>query len=263
MEAAMFNLFRRKSPLDAPVPQDPKEWQRRWHQILDSYKDHPGEGPENKGVPNPLPDMDSDIRLQFNFWSTRWKSGPEARRRAFSILPRGDQMLARIEEHLSAKRKPIDADYATMILRKGLDLTRELGIEAPDPFGRVRVMENPTISPQDAFARADSPFMHLRDALGDLAAKENGEPGSGAYYFLSEPLYRLASTYDIAEWVTWPLCSSSDVDHDPTTAAYLLWNGGWSAGWDEDGLFLFDRRREFGLITGGDRSSATRPEQGL
>lgn len=248
----MFNLFRRKkespSP-DAPVPQDPKEWQRRWHQILDSYKDHPQEGPEDKGIPDPLEDMGLDNRLQFNFWSTHWKSGPEARKRAFAILPRGDQMLARIEEHLSTKPKPIDAHYATMILRKGLDLTRELGIEAPDPFGRVRVMENPTISPQDAFARADSPFIHLRDALGALAAKENGKAVSDAYYFLSEPLYRLASTYDIAEWAAWPLCSSSDVDNDPTTAAYLLWRGGWSAGWDEEGLFLFDRRREFGLTT--------------
>lgn len=247
----MFNFLRRKnlpSGSETPVPQDPKEWQRRWHQILDSYNDHPDEKPDDKGVPDPLPDMDSDFRLQFGFWFTDWKSARQARRRAFSILPRGDQMLARVEEHLSVRRKPIDADYATMVLRKGVDLTRELGAEAADPFGHVRVMENPKISPQDAFARADSPFVHLRAALGEMAAREHGQAGSATYYFLSEPLYRLASSYDVSDWVKWPLCSHSTAGDDPTTAAYLLWNGGWSAGWDEEGLFLYDRRREFGLI---------------
>lgn len=246
-----MSFFGRKkdplSPLDTPVPQDPVAWQRRWHQILDTYEDHPDEAADDKGVPEPLPDMDRDFRLQFNFWFGGWKHGAQARKRAFSILPRGDQLLARVEAYLSVKPAAIDADHAMMILRKGVDLTQGLGIEAPDPFGPIRVLANPAVSVHDAFARADSPFIHLRDAMGDMAEKETGQAGVAAYYFLSEPLYRLGTTYDVSRWVAWPLCSSATATDDPSTAAYLLWIGGWSAGWDEEGLFLFDRRKEFGL----------------
>lgn len=247
-----MSFFGRKkdpsSPQDTSVPPDPLAWQRRWHQILDACEDHPDEDADDKGVPDPLPDIDRDFRLLFNFWTGGWTRGVQARKQAFSIFPRGDLLLARIETYLSTPSMAIDADHATMILRKGVDLTQGLGFETPDPFGPVRVFNPSAISLQDAFAQADPPFIHLRDAMGDMAEKETGQAGVAAYYFLSEPLYRLATTYDVSRWILWPLCSNATAADDPSTAACLLWNGGWSAGWDKDGLFLFDRRKEFGLV---------------
>ncbi|WP_445658690.1 hypothetical protein [Achromobacter sp. NCFB-sbj8-Ac1-l] len=233
---------------DTPVPQDPLAWQRHWHHILDACDDHPDEVAGDKGVPDPLPDLDQDFRLLFNFWSADWPSGAEARKRAFSILPRGDQMLARIEEYLSTPAKAIDAEQATMRLRQGVDLTRRAGFEAPDPDGPVRVLASPAVSLRDAYCRAESPFVELRDGMDTMAENETGEVGAAAYHFLSEPLYRLATTYDVSSWIAWPLCSrlTAPAD-DPTAAAMRLWRGGWSAGWDDEGLFLYDRRQEFGL----------------
>lgn len=235
-------------PAGTPVPQDPLAWQRHWHQILDSYDDHPDEVADDKGVPDPLPDLDHDFRLLFNFWSADWPSGADARKRAFAILPRGDQLLARIEDYLSTPAQAIDADQATTILRQGVDITRRAGFDTPDPAGPVRILARPAVSLNDAYSRAESPFVDVRDAMDDMAENEAGEAGAAAYYFLSEPLYRLATTYDVSSWIVWPLCSrlTAPAD-DPTVAAMRLWLGGWSSGWDEEGLFLFDRRQEFGL----------------
>lgn len=84
--------------------------------------------------------------------------------------------------------------------------------------------------------------LDLRDTLGDMAEKHGGRVGMQAFYFLSEPLYQLAASYEVADWIRWPLCASPDAD-DPTLPIYQLATGGWSPGWDDKGVFLFDRRR--------------------
>lgn len=223
-----------------------RAWQRRWHEILDDY-DHPEETDEDRGVPHPLPDMMADNRLLFCFWHAEWQAGSEARKRAFDILPRGEAMLARVEEYLSSKSTALDAKDAERILRRGLALTRKLGIDAPDPEHTIRVFCEDDMPVQEAFDGADTPFINLRDKLGEMALQECGQVGKDAYHFLAEPLYHLASSYDVAKWVVWLLCAQAGTD-DPTEAAYRLWSGGWSSGWNSEGVFLFDRRKEFRLI---------------
>ncbi len=44
----------------------------------------------------------------------------------------------------------------------------------------------------------------------------------------------------------WPLCGDPGAA-DLTEAGYLLQEGGWSPGWTDERLFIFDRRKEFGL----------------
>jgi hypothetical protein len=94
--------------------------------------------------------------------------------------------------------------------------------------------------------RAGSPFAEITDGLSDAAMRHHGEIGLDAYFFLSEPLYRLRHSYHPAYWLRWPLCSDLGAA-DLTETSYLLEQGGWSAGWTGEGLFVFDRREEFGL----------------
>ncbi|RTQ35212.1 hypothetical protein EJP69_12570 [Variovorax gossypii] len=214
-----------------------RKWQRHWHEVFDAAL-----GPD--GPPGePLPDdIDTDFRLQFELWDLP----AEARARAFSVFPNAAGMLARIDAHRSAPPSAIDADEATRILRDGLKLLRRLGIESPEPDAAVAVLDTGKVSLHDAFSKADSPFIELHDALHDMALRETGEAGKDAYFFLSEPLYRLAASYAVAHWICWPLCAQPGAP-DATEAEYRLWRGGWSAGWSEEGVFLFDRREEFGL----------------
>lgn len=236
----MFGFFRRGTE---PTPSDPDAWQRRWHEILNDYRhpeDEPGEYPS---IPDPLPNMMDDFRLQFNFWSPGFREGAEARHRAFAILPQGKAMLVRVENYLAKPQGFFGPERAEQILRQGLSNLRSAGIDAPDPDGDIRIMSGSMLSVQEAFAEADTAFVNLDDRLGSMALAQSGKIGEDAFYFLREPLYRLSATYMVANWIVWPLCAAPQAD-DLSEPAYVLWRGGWSAGWDGDGAFLFDRRDE-------------------
>lgn len=240
----MFQFFQKMK--EPAILADPLAWQRCWHEILDDYE-HPEESETDKGVPDPLPEMSSDFRLQFHFWYVNWPAGIKARRRAFAILPRGKAMLARVEKHLSSRSVAIEPEAAITLLRQGLSLTRQLGFETADPSQHIRIMGENDLPLLEAFAAANSPFIYLRDNLSDLILRECAQTGRDAYFFLDEPLYQLSTSYDVANWILWPLCAPLGTT-DPTEAAYRLYEGGWSAGWDRQGLFLFDRRKEFRLL---------------
>ena len=216
---------------------DQRKWQRHWHEVFDAAL-----GPD--GPPGqPLPeDIDTDFRLQFELWDL----SAEARAQAFSVFPRAGEMLVRIDAHRSAPPQAIDADEAIRILRNGLKLLHQLGIEAPESDAAIAVLDPGKLSLQDAFSKADSPFIEFHDVLHDMALRETGEAGKDAYFFLSEPLYRLAASYPVAHWICWPLCAPAGAA-DASESEYRLWQGGWSSGWSEEGVFIFDRREEFGL----------------
>ncbi len=215
-------------------------WQLRWHEILNDYPDPDG-GPSI--TPDPLPNMDSDFRLHFNLWQVP----PEARQRAFAILPSGNDMLARVERHLSAQRRPLDPEQAIGLLRTGLRLAHSAGVKRlPGHEMQIDVVSEVDIPLLDVFQSADDPFYEIRDGLSARAMARHGEIGFDAYFFLSEPLYRLRSSYHSADWVMWPLCGDPGAA-DLTEAGYLLQEGGWSPGWTDERLFIFDRRKEFGL----------------
>jgi hypothetical protein len=215
-------------------------WQLQWHEILNDYPDPDG---GESVTPDPLPDMDSDFRLHFNLW----QAPQEARRRAFAILPCGNEMLARVDRLLSADRMPLEAERAVSMLRSGLRRACDAGVRglpAPDmPIDVISDWDTPLL---DAFRNADDPFCEISDRLSERVRMHHGALGFDAYFFLREPLYRLRSSYAPANWVLWPLCSGPR-DADLTEASCLLEEGGWSAGWTGKRLFIFDRRYEFGL----------------
>ncbi|QEI05690.1 hypothetical protein FXN63_07420 [Pigmentiphaga aceris] len=221
----------------------PAHWQRRWHEILDIHAPEEDDAISQTGSPQSLPDVGDDSRLHTAFWSVGSTDDADARRQLISILPAGELMLARLEAHLSRAPETIDADQARLLLRQGLMSINSLNLEAPEPDAPVRLLDESLEPLLSAFATADSPFIHFRDMLGELAQQHSGQVGMQAFYFLSEPLYQLAASYEVADWIRWPLCAAPDAD-DPTLPIYQLAVGGWSAGWDSQGLFLFDRRHE-------------------
>jgi hypothetical protein len=215
-----------------------RQWQLKWHEILNDYPDPDG---DESVTPDPLPDLDGDFRLQFNLWQLP----REARQRAFAILPCGAEMLARVDQHLSADRERLEPGQATEILRRGLRLARDAGVEeVPSWDMQIDILSESDIPLLEVFMSADDPFFRLMDDQSDRARAHHGEPGCDAYYFLREPLYRFGgNAYQVADWVLWPLCSGAR-NVDLTEARYRLWQGGWSPGWSGQRLFIFDRREE-------------------
>jgi hypothetical protein len=94
----------------------------------------------------------------------------------------------------------------------------------------------------DAFKSADDPCYAIEDESYDMASRQSGSVGPKVLSFLNEPLYRISNSVTLVHWATWPLCASENAP-DVFEPFYLLERGGWSPGWD-DGVFLFDRRRE-------------------
>ena len=115
---------------------------------------------------------------------------------------------------------------------------RDDGVDAPDETSAVRFMDASTISYLEAFREADTPFEGLGDTLSARAGRRSGAIGRQAYFFLSEPLYRLASFYTVRDWAMWPLCSHED-EPDLTESGWRLFKGGWVPGLDANGLFLY------------------------
>jgi hypothetical protein len=174
-----------------------------------------------------------------------WQVPREGRQRAFAILPCGNEMLARIDRCLSAHRMPLDPEQAVGLLRSGLQLAQNAVVTTlPTPETQIEILSEAEVPLLDM--RAESPFVEITDGLSDAAMKHQGEIDLDAYFFLSEPLYRLRSSYHPAYWVRSPLCSDPGAA-DLTETSYLLEQFGWSAGWTGERLFVFDRREEFGL----------------
>jgi hypothetical protein len=195
-----------------------KIWQVRWHEILNGYPDPDGGASVTL---DPLPDMSSDFRLHFNMW----QAPQQARQDAFAIFPCGDEMLARVDRHLSSRRIPLDPEQAVGLLRSGLQLAQDAGVTTlPAPEIQIDVLSERDIPMLDAFKNADDPFDEVRDQLSASVRARTGEIGLDAYYFLSEPLYRLRSSYHPADWVRWPLCSNLGTA-DLTEVNYLLAEG--------------------------------------
>jgi hypothetical protein len=218
----------------------PKLWQLQWHEILNEYPDPDGGA---SVTPDPPPQLDADYRLHFNLWQVP----QEARRRAFTIFPCGKEMLARVDQHLSAHRAPLDPEQAVELLRAGLKLGRDAGVNSLPAYDvRIETLSEKDIPLLEVFQHADDPFCGIVDRLNDCATARHGCAGRDAYFFLLEPLYRLRSAYQVADWVLWPLCSDAGAA-DLTEARYRLFEGGWSPGWTSEGLFIFDRRDEFKL----------------
>jgi hypothetical protein len=214
----------------------PRHWQLQWHEILNDYPDPDG---GDSVTPEPLPELDADFRLQFNLWQLP----REARQRAFAILPCGAEMLARVDEYLSARPEPLEPEQAITLLRTGLERARESGVQdVPSWEMHIDIVKMDTPIVQ-VFQHAGDPLDNVTDDLCDRARAHHGEVGWDAYFFLREPLYRLRSDYAVANWVVWPLCSSPG-DADLMEASYRLSEGGWSPGWTGERLFVYDRRWE-------------------
>lgn len=94
----------------------------------------------------------------------------------------------------------------------------------------------------ELLSKAGSISTEVDDELCDLIEKANGENGYNAYFFLSEPMYRLSSSYIPSNWILWTLTDRTDID--PYTPLLKLYYNDCDVALTNDGVLIFKLNNE-------------------
>ncbi len=171
-----------------------REWLSHWHSVLDA------ETGKDAGFDfeEALDEPDGDFRMHF----TTWELSDDALRRCFEVLPAGEEMANRAIEmrklHQNDRAKPSE-DEALQLFQNGLKAYAALSDDA-DLSKPIRVKHVTSDGLNQATTSTDRVAIVLEDFDWKLPA-ENQEAAS----FLQETLYQLGQSYDIVDYVTWPL----------------------------------------------------------
>jgi hypothetical protein len=171
-----------------------RPWLRHWHSVID---DAVGQDP-SFDFEAACQDPYSDFRMHFMTWDLP----DESLRRCFGVLPRGTEMCNRAIEMrrlYRTEKSTIPEQQAGEIFQRGLDGFAQF-VESEDLRKPVRVMHVTRAEIQ--IPRADRVAIVFEGiAWNSRVPAENLEAGS----FLRETLYRLAHSYDVVDYVEWPL----------------------------------------------------------
>ncbi len=169
-------------------------WLRHWHSVIDDVL---GQDP-SFDFEAAYRDPYSDFRMHF----LTWDLPDEGLRRCFEVLPRGAELCKRaieMRQLYRVEKRTIPEQEALELFRRGLDGFARF-VESEDLKKPVRVMRVTKTDMQTPCA--DSVAIVLEDIDWNVRlAAENLQ----AHWFLDETLYRLAHSYDVADYVDWPL----------------------------------------------------------
>jgi hypothetical protein len=205
-----------------------KSWLRHWHSVID---DAVGQDP-SFDFEAALEDPYSDFRMHF----VTWDLPDENLRRCFGVLPRGTEMSNRAIEMRRLYRgdkSSIAEQEAIEIFQRGLDGFVQF-VESDDLRKPVRVMHVTRAEIQIPSADRVAIVFEGIDWNGRVGAV-NLETGS----FLRETLYRLAHSYDVVDYIEWPLFPDPQSIDPFRGFALLALSGKYYPMLDADGPVLF------------------------
>lgn len=205
-----------------------RKWLLHWHGILDAEL-----GPDPLfNLKSAFEDPYGDCRMHF----ATWDLSDEALCRCFEVLPHGAEMAERAIETrsiLRADTKPVTADTAVKLFEDALNRFSQF-IDAPDLSKPIQVRH---ISSEELNVEAGY-TERIRVLFEDVNwsfSPDHCEASS----FLTETLYRLAHSYEVADYVKWPLFTDARSIDPHKPLATLILSGGYYPVLDEDGPVLF------------------------
>lgn len=171
-----------------------RAWLRHWHSVIDEVFGQDAFFDFEAAYKDPY----GDFRMHFMTWDLP----DESLRRCFDVLPRGTEMCSRAIEmrHLyRGEKSSISEQEALELFQRGLNGFMRF-IESDDLKKPIRVSR--VTSEEIKSPNADRVAIVLENIDWHFSlADEDRSVGS----FLSETLYRLAHSYDVANYVKWPL----------------------------------------------------------
>lgn len=205
-----------------------RSWLRHWHNIIDAEV-----GSDSSfDFESAYDDPDGDFRMHF----VTWDLSDDALHRCFEVLPVGRQLADRAIEMRSLYRAnypAISEEAAVDLFQKGLDAYSQFSddTELKKPIRVRRVSSDEFIS---TTANTDRVAVLLEGVNWQISA---GFTGVGS--FLRETLYRLAHSYDVVDYIEWPLISDPQSVEPYRPFAQLGITDCYFPLLDEDGPVLF------------------------
>ena len=199
-------------------------WQNHWRAKL--------------GLPlDSLPQFNGDFDIHFDIWGLP----DDEIKECFSLFPNGEAIARRAIAARSVNfdqvRRTEDSEFISILKEMNKRVSMILCNERMEDE-TASVFRGDEELRARLFRMADPPTIELNDALSEIIESKCGSEGIEAFFFLREPLYRLANSYEVANWVSWALVEN-DISVDPYEPGFELYKRNAQAGWSNDGLFVF------------------------
>lgn len=203
-------------------------WLRHWHGVIDAQMGVDSSFDFEVAYNDPY----GDFRMHF----VTWDLPDEALRRCFGVLPCGVQMADRAIEMRSlhhANATTLSEQAAVDLFQSGLSAFAQFTDDA-DLMKPIRVKYVSSDEFNDQVAHADRVAVLLEDVDWAISPENRGV-GS----FLTETLYRLAHSYDVIDYIKWPLFPDPQSIDPHRPFATLATTETYFPLLDEDGPILF------------------------
>ena len=171
-----------------------RSWLRHWHSVIDDAVGQDSSFDMEAAYNDPY----GDFRMHF----VTWDLPDECLRHCFGVLPRGAEMCNRAIEMRGlyrGEKSSTREQEAHELFQRGLDGFAQF-VDSEDLKKPVRVKRVTRAEMQTPPGDRVAIVLEGID-WNDRLAAENLEAGS----FLRETLYRLTHSYEVADYIEWPL----------------------------------------------------------
>ncbi|ADY28757.1 hypothetical protein [Cellulophaga lytica] len=206
-----------------------KIWQNEWRQIM--------EKPINVEV-----DPKCDFDLHFDIWELDKNKFIEL----FNSFPKGTE----IGNNAYNLRNGLIEEFNQKLNKEEIISETQKAINDLQKIAYSEELNNPKIIFRTGNSMSDLTDINysemisieIDDQIYDFIKKGTGEIGNNAYHFLSEPMYRMRSSYVPSRWILWTL---TDINHiNPYKSLLKLENNNCSVFLIDDGGILIFQTKE-------------------
>ena len=182
-------------------------------------------------------EADCDFDLHFDIWQLSDDTFEEL----FKVFPRGAIIAERALQLKYGSNeelhKPLNKEELLDEVKNAISLLQQ--IEPCEELNNPKItfVSGNSKLRLESLSSADSLSVFVDDEFSTYVKNGTGEVGYSSYFFLSEPMYRLASSYTSSHWILWSLTNLEK--QNPYTPLMKLYNNRCDAAITNDGVLLF------------------------
>lgn len=202
-----------------------KIWQNEWRQIM--------------GKPiNVDTDIDSDFDLQFDIWELE----KDQFFQLFESFPKGKKIAEKAyflhNENGGYLDKTLTKDEILKEARNTIELIQKVCPSEELKNPKISFFSGDHDQRIETLGESDIVSIHVDDEISTFIKNASGEKAYEAYFFLTEPFYRISTSYIDVYWILWELTGFGD-DLNPYTPLLKLEYNDCDVAITNDGVIIF------------------------